>query len=733
LPPLSETEQQALHAGTVGWEAELFSGRPNWKYLRNLPKPQLTDEEQAFLDGPVEKLCQMLDDWEINYKIKDLPPAVWQFIKDNRFWGMIIPKSYGGLEFSALAHSSVIVKLASRSVTAAVTVMVPNSLGPSELLLLYGTEEQKSHYLPRLAQGEELPCFAMTGPTAGSDAASMPDSGVVCYSDYKGERTLGMRVSWNKRYITLGPVATVLGLAFHLYDPDHLLGSQEDIGITLALVPTDTPGVKIGRRHYPSYQAFQNGPTTGQDVFMPLEWIIGGQERAGQGWQMLMECLGVGRSVSLPSLSTGASKLCARTTGAYARVRKQFHLPIGKFEGIEEALTRIAGNAYLLEALRTTITAAVDQGSKPSILSAIAKYHSTTRMRETVNDAMDVHGGKAICEGPSNYIANSYHAIPVSITVEGANILTRSMIIFGQGAIRCHPYLLKEMQAAQNPDEKQGLIEFDKALFGHMGFLLRNFARAWLHNLTGGRWASAPEAGVTVDYYRQLSRSSASFALIADITSLILGGELKRREKLSGRLGDCLSHMYLLSCLLKRFEDEGQPEQDLPLMHWCSQRELYLIQQGFDEILANFPLHSIGWLLRWILFPWGKQFRMPSDDLGRQCAELLLSPSEARDRLTAGVFLGRDREDPIARLEKALEIVIVADEINKKLKKAAKERGLKSLSLEEAIGGGVISEAEAKIIAKAEKLTWEIITVDDFAPEELSERGTVEHRRAVSE
>lgn len=733
MPPLSETEQQALHAGTVGWEAELFSGKPNWKFLRNLPKPHLTGEEQAFIDGPVEELCRMLNDWEINHKRKDLPPAVWQFIKDNQFWGMIIPKSYGGLEFSALAHSSVIAKLASRSVTAAVTVMVPNSLGPSELLLLYGTEEQKSHYLPRLARGEELPCFAMTGPTAGSDAASMPDSGMVCYDNYKGKRTLGMRVSWNKRYITLGPVATVLGLAFHLYDPDHLLGDKEDIGITLALVPTDIPGVKIGRRHYPSHQAFQNGPTTGDDVFMPLEWIIGGQERAGQGWQMLMECLGVGRSVSLPSLSTGASKLCARTTGAYARVRKQFHLPIGKFEGIEEALTRIAGNTYLLEALRTTITAAVDQGSKPSVLSAIAKYHSTTRMRETVNEAMDVHGGKAICEGPSNYIANTYHAIPVSITVEGANILTRSMIIFGQGAIRCHPYLLKEMQSAQNPDEKQGLAEFDQALFGHMGFLLRNFARAWFHNLTGGRWSPAPEAGVTINYYRQLSRSSASFALIADLTSLILGGELKRREKLSGRLGDCLSHMYLLSCLLKRFEDDGQPEGDLPLMHWCSQRELYLIQQGFDEILANFPLRSVGSLLRWILFPWGKQFRTPSDDLGRQCAELLLSPSSTRDRLTAGIFLGGDREDPIARLEEAFEIVIVADEINKRLKRVAKERGLKSLSIKEAVDGGVISEAEAKTVAKAEKLTWEIITVDDFAPEELGGELAAEHRLAVSE
>lgn len=731
LPPLSETEQQALHAGTVGWEAELFSGRPDWSYLRRLPKSQLTAEEQAFIDGPTEELCRLVNDWEINYQRKDLPQEVWQFIKDNGFWGMIIPKSYGGLEFSALAHSSIIAKLASRSVTAAVTVMVPNSLGPSELLLLYGTEAQKKHYLPRLARGEELPCFALTGPTAGSDAASMPDSGIICHGDFEGQRTLGMRVSWSKRYITLGPVATVLGLAFHLYDPEHLLGDKEDIGITLALVPTDTSGVEIGRRHYPSYQVFQNGPTTGKEVFMPLDWIIGGQGRAGQGWKMLMESLGVGRSVSLPSLSTGAGKLCARTTGAYARVRKQFRLPIGKFEGIEEALARIAGNAYLLDSLRKTTAAAVDQGGKPSTLSAIAKYHSTVRMRESVNDAMDVHGGKAICEGPRNYLANSYHAIPVSITVEGANILTRSMIIFGQGAIRCHPYLLKEMQAAQNPDQNQGLLEFDQALVGHIGFLLRNFGRAWWHNLTGGRWAHAPEAGAAIGYYRQLSRLSASFALVADLTLLILGGQLKRREKLSGRLGDCLSHLYLLSCLLKRFEDEGEPEQDLSLLHWCGQRELYLVQQVLDEILANFPVRGVGGFLRGILFPFGRRFRKPSDALGQQCARLLLAPSATRDRLTAGIYLG-DSEDSIACLEKAFEAVIAADETNEKLAKAAKERGRKTLSVEEAIAGRVISAVEAEIIAKAEELTWEIITVDDFAPEELTGELAPEQKAAVS-
>jgi acyl-CoA dehydrogenase len=566
LPRVSETEREALEAGTVGWDGELFSGKPDWSQLLGLSRPTLTAEEQAFLDGPVEELCQMLDDWAITFRDRNLPPEVWDFIKKNRFFGMIIPRHYGGLEFSALAHSAVVKKISTRSITAAVTVMVPNSLGPAELLLHYGTEEQKDHYLPRLARGEDIPCFALTGPEAGSDAASLNDRGVVCWGEWEGQRVLGMRVTWEKRYITLGPVASVMGLAFRLYDPEHLLGDKEDHGITVALVPTKTPGVVIGRRHFPANQGFQNGPNSGQDVFMPLDWIIGGPARAGQGWRMLMESLSVGRSISLPSLSTGAAKLAARATGAYARVRHQFGLPIGRFEGVEEALAPIAANAYLLEAARSNTAWVVDQGEKPTVLSAILKYHATTLMRETINHALDIHGGKAICNGPSNYLANGYYAIPVSITVEGANILTRSLIIFGQGAIRCHPWLQKEMAAAAMEDHQEAVAAFDRAFFGHLGFLAANMLRAPFHNLTGAVFAHAPKDAAPTHWYRKLSAASASLALVSDFALAILGGELKRREILSGRLGDVLSQLYLASCVLKRFHDEGEPRK--PHVPW---------------------------------------------------------------------------------------------------------------------------------------------------------------------
>ncbi|MCG8544424.1 MAG: acyl-CoA dehydrogenase, partial [Alphaproteobacteria bacterium] len=598
LPPMSDTEREAIEAGTVWWDAELFSGRPDWDAMRSLAKPVLTAEEQAFLDGPTETLCGMLNDWAIQ-ESGDLPPEIWQFIKDQGFLGMIIPKAYGGLGFSALAHSTVVMKISTRSLPAAVTVMVPNSLGPAELLLEYGTKEQKDHYLPRLAAGEEIPCFALTGPDAGSDAASLPDHGVVCTEEIDGERVLGMRVTWEKRYITLAPVATLMGLAFRLSDPDGLLGDKEDLGITLALVPTDTPGVEIGRRHFPANQVFQNGPTSGTDVFMPLDRVIGGTAYVGQGWRMLMNCLAAGRSISLPAASTGGAKFCARTTGAYARVRKQFRLPIGRFEGVQEALARIAGNAYLLEAARGITAAAVDLGEKPGVLSAIVKYHTTDRMRDTVTDAMDVHGGRAICNGPSNYLANVYYALPVSITVEGANILTRSMIIFGQGAIRCHPWLQQEMAAAHDSDAKAGLDAFDRALFGHLKHQIGILGRSLFHNVSGGEWVPAPDAGgIASHYYKQLGRSSVSFALVAEAALLLLGGGLKRRESLSARLGDVLSEMYLMACALMRFEHDGRPEADEPLLHWCCQSSLYAIQQSLDEILVNFPSRPVAWILR---------------------------------------------------------------------------------------------------------------------------------------
>ena len=723
LPPLSDTEREALEAGTVWWDAALFSGRPDWQAFLAEPKPTLQEKEQAFLDGPTEELCRMIDDWRIRHVIFDLPPNIWRFIKEHRFLGMIIPEDYGGLGFSALAHSSVVMKIATRSITVAVTVMVPNSLGPAELLLKYGTEAQRRHYLPRLATGEEIPCFALTGPYAGSDAASLPDKGVVCHETVNGQRTLGMRVNWEKRYITLGPIATVMGLAFHLYDPDHVLGGEENLGITVALVPTDTPGVTIGRRHYPALQAFQNGPNSGTDVFIPMDWVIGGRERVGQGWRMLMESLATGRSISLPSLSTGAVKFCARTTGAYARVRKQFHLPVGKFEGVQEALARIAGHAYLLDAARQITAGAIDKGEKPAVLSAIMKYHATMRMRSAINDAMDVHGGKAVCDGPKNYLSNIYYALPVSITVEGANILTRSLIIFGQGAIRCHPYLLAEMQAAHDTDGERGLADFDTAVFGHLRHQLATLVRAFFHNVTGGRWARAPEAGPATGYYRQLSRASASFALLAEITLVVLGGALKRREFLSGRLGDVLSELYLMSCVLKRFEDDGRPSDDLPLVQWCCEGGLLEIERRFEEVLSNYPVGLVAWLLRPLLFPFGHRRKPVSDRIRRQCAELLLTPGEARDRLTAGINMSRDPDDSTAQLERALTLVVATDAMEEKIRDALGSvdgNHITAGTIQAALEKGVIGEAEARLLEECAAATHTVIMVDDFAPEELS-------------
>src|SRR5687768_12649263 len=546
LPQVSQTEQEALDAGTVWWDGELFSGRPDWDKLLAYPKPKLEAEEKAFLAGPVEQLCAMLDEWQITHELHDLPLHVWQFIKDNGFFGMIIPKQYGGLGFSALAHSEVVMKISSRSGTAAVTVMVPNSLGPSELLLQYGTEEQKSYYLPRLAKGLEVPCFGLTGPEAGSDASAIPDSAIICYGTFNGnEKVLGMRVTWEKRYITLGPVATLLGLAFKLHDPDGLLGGQKDLGITLALIPTDTPGVEIGRRHFPLDAAFQNGPNSGKDVFIPMEYVIGGIEGVGSGWRMLMNCLAVGRSISLPATSTGAAKLAARTTGAYGRVRVQFKMPIGFFEGVEEALARIGGHTYMMDAARMMTAGAVDLGEKPSVISAIVKYHLTERGRQVINDAMDVHGGKGICLGPGNYLGRNYQQTPIAITVEGANILTRSLIIFGQGAIRGHPYVLREIAAIAEPDEAKALHAFDEAFFGHAAFVASNKARALWMGLTRARFANVPATSETRRYYQQLTRFSSAFAFAADVSMFVLGGSLKRRERLSARLGDVLSQLYL--------------------------------------------------------------------------------------------------------------------------------------------------------------------------------------------
>ncbi len=724
LPQVSQTEQEALDAGTVWWDGELFGGNPHWEKLLALPKPALTEEEQAFLDNEVEQLCAMIDDWDITHVRQDLSPEAWQFIKDKGFFGMIIPKEYGGLQFSAQAHSAVVTKVATRSGTAAVTVMVPNSLGPAELLLHYGTQEQKDKYLRRLAKGDEVPCFALTGPFAGSDAGAIPDVGIVGYGDFNGQsNVLGVRVTWEKRYITLAPVATLLGLAFKLYDPQNLLGAEVARGITLALIPTDTPGVNVGRRHFPLNSAFQNGPTQGKDVFIPMDYIIGGTERIGQGWRMLMECLAAGRSISLPASATGGVKLAARTSGAYCRVRKQFHVPVGKFEGVEEALTRIAGNLYVMDAARTLTAQAVDLGEKPSVISAIVKYHCTERGRVVINDAMDVHGGKGICMGPDNYLGRLYQQTPIGITVEGANILTRSLIIFGQGAVRAHPYVLKEIQAAHNPDTKQALPDFDVALFGHISFAMSNAVRSLLFALTGGRIVNVPTEEPTRRYYQLLTRYSASFAFAADIAMLVLGGGLKRREKLSARLGDVLSQLYLCSAVLKRYEDDGRPVADVPLLEWAMQDGLYRIQVALDGVLQNFPNRIAALLLRALIFPLGLCRKPPSDKLGHEIAALLSTQGEARDRLTAGSYIPTDENEAVGALEASLTSTLLCEPLQAELAQAHKAGKLKALDelerIAEARTNGLITAEQALLLERDYALRRKIIMVDDFAPEQL--------------
>ena len=736
LPRISQTEREALDAGTVWWEGELFSGRPDWRKLFAYPAPRLSPEEQAFVDGPVDELCAMIDDWKITHELGDLPPNVWEYIKAQGFLGMIIPKAYGGKGFSALAHSEVVMKLTSRSSTAAVSVMVPNSLGPAELLLHYGTEAQKNHYLPRLAKGIEMPCFALTSPEAGSDAGGIPDYGMVCRGEWQGERdVLGIRVTWEKRYITLGPVATLLGLAFRLYDPDRLLGDKDEVGITLALIPTDTPGVHIGRRHLPLNSAFMNGPNWGRDVFIPMQFVIGGAEYVGQGWRMLMNCLAAGRSISLPANGVGIGKLCALTTGAYGRVRSQFNLSIGRFEGVEEVLARIGGNVYLMDAARVMTAGAVDLGEKPAVVSAIVKYHLTERGRQVINDAMDVHAGKGICMGPSNYLARAYQATPIPITVEGANILTRCMIIFGQGAIRGHPWVREEIEAVQEADPAKALVRFDRAFFGHVGFVVTNVSRALWLGLSEARLTSAPGDAHTRRYYQQLTRMSAGFAFVADMCMFMLGGSLKRRELISARLGDILSQMYLACAALKRYQDAGCPQDDLPMLHWGVRDALYRIQEAFFAIFCNLPKAGVATLMRWIVFPLGRLFRMPPDSIGQEVARALSQPGPARERLTRGAYVPKSEDDAVGTLEAALIAVIAAEPVEAKLQAAIRAGALtaqfREAQLEAALGQGVIDASELALVRRAEQLRRKVIMVDDF-PRDLGPSEMHQTTEAVS-
>ena len=726
LPPMSETERDAIDAGTVWWDGELFSGRPDWDKLLAYPKAQLSEEEQAFIDGPTEELCAMVSDWEIGQAM-DLPPAAWEHIKTHGFFALIIPKEYGGKGFSAYAHSQVAMKLATRSGDLASTVMVPNSLGPAELLLHYGTDEQRNHYLPRLARGGDIPCFALTGPLAGSDAGAMPDTGVICKGEWEGKETLGLRLNWEKRYITLGPVATLLGLAFKAHDPDHLLGEEEDLGISLALIPTDTPGVEIGRRHLPLGAAFMNGPNSGKDVFIPLDYLIGGQDMLGKGWMMLMNCLSVGRSISLPAVGTGAAKFTSLVTGQYAQVREQFNVPLSAFEGIQEALARIGGNAWLMDSARMLTANAVDLGEKPSVLSAILKYHLTERGRECISHAMDVHGGKGIIMGPNNYLGRSWQGAPIFITVEGANILSRNLMIFGQGAIRCHPFVLKEMALAGREDHDQALKEFDGLLMQHIGFAVSNAASTLVLNLGVGRFEKAPGNRLSQGYFRALNRQAAAFALLADLSMMLLGGELKRRERLSARLGDVLSHMYLASAALKRYHDLDSPDHLEPLFAWAMEESLGESERALDELLSNFPNKVLGCLLRVIVFPFGRRHTGPSDVLDAQVAAVIgrAKGDPTLEELLAGCYRPQSADDPVGALQQAYDLLGASHGLQKKLHTALKSGQVKPAAGEHAIDAalqaGVLQPAEAQTLRDAEAARRKVIDVDDFSKEELTQ------------
>ena len=716
LPRLGATERIALEAGTVWWDGDLFGGLPDWQKLLDFRPPPLGADEQAFLAGPVEELCRRLSDWEV-YQRRDLPPEIWAFIKEQRFLGMILPVEYGGLGFSALAHSRVVTRIASRSVTAAVTVMVPNSLGPGELLLHYGTDAQKQRYLARLACGEEIPCFALTGPEAGSDAAATQSEGVVEKRIVDGREVLGLRLNWNKRYITLAPIATLIGLAFRLKDPQKLIGDVEDRGITCALIPRATPGVMIGLRHDPMGVPFQNGPIVGKDVFVPLDdAVIGGREQIGNGWRMLMESLAAGRSISLPALSIGAAQLATRICGAYATVREQFDTPIGRFEGIEEPLARIAGLTYLMTATRTLTCGALDAGEKPAVIGNICKAYLTEAMRQVISDAMDIRAGSAIQRGPRNALARAWDAVPIGITVEGANILTRSMIVYGQGAIRSHPFVKKEIDAVAAHD----LSAFDRAIFGHVNLFATRAIRAKLLAWTGSRLAAAPRAEDTRRYYQHLSRFSAAFTIVSDTAMGTLGGSLKRREKLSGRLADALAYLYLASCTLKRYHDEPKTRPNHALACWSAELCLYRIQEALVGVLDNLPVRWAAMALKLAIFPFGARFRPPSDRLGAEVARDILEDREARRTLTADVFVPPPDEPGLGALEAALDKAVRALPVETKLRDAVRagrlDRAPGYMLDDLGVAAGVISGEEYDLLNEARDARDEVIAVDAFDP-----------------
>jgi len=720
LPEMSSTEREALEAGDTWWEAEMFRGRPDWQKLLDFKYTALTAEEQAFLDNECETLCKMCDDWRIEFEHKDLPPEVWTYIRENRFLAMLIKKEFGGLGFSANAQSAVVTKLATKSISMAVTVMVPNSLGPGELLMHYGTKGQQDQWLPGLVSGKEIPCFGLTGPEVGSDATAMPDLGVVCYGEHNGKKVLGIKLNFSKRYITLAPVATVVGLAFKLRDPDGLLGdkSKSDYGITCALIPARHPGVQIGRRHYPG-AAFMNGTIHGRDVFVPVDWIIGGPAMAGKGWRMLVECLSAGRGISLPALATAAGQTAYRTTGVYGRFRRQFKVSIGKFEGVQEATGRIAGYAYTLEAMRIMTASAVDHCA-PSVVTAIAKYHMTELMRKIISDGMDVMAGKAIQQGPRNFMATAYKSAPVAITVEGANILTRNLMIFGQGAIRCHEYVFPEMEAARDDDLKA----FDKLLFGHIGFSINRAVRALTLGLTGARLARSPVEGELAPYFRDMERYSAALAFCSDLTMGVLGGKLKFMERLSARLGDVLSQLYISSCVAKFYLEGSKSAAELAHARWALDNSRHEIARAFDGFLANFPVAWARAVMRSVVFPLGNHVAPVSDKDNARVADLLLEQTDVRERLSWLVFKNGGAHDPVGRLEHAWEVAKDTEAGFLKFYKLAARGELAGDSvadrLRDAVTRKLMTRNEADDAEAYDKVRYDVILTDDFSKDYLS-------------
>ncbi|MFO1257320.1 MAG: acyl-CoA dehydrogenase [Gammaproteobacteria bacterium] len=720
LPPLSETEKEALKAGNVWFEGSLFSGKPLWQDLYHYQDAQLSHEEQLFVDQQVNELCSLLDVWEIEHEKRELPKHIWQYLKKEKFFGMIIPKEYGGLGFSAIAHSTIILKIATRNISTAVSTMVPNSLGPAELIMHYGTEAQKKYYLPRLAAGEDIPCFALTGPDAGSDAGAIPDTGVVCRGKFEGKEIIGIKLNWDKRYITLAPIATVMGLAFKLFDPDHLIGDKTDLGVTLCLIPTRLPGIEIGDKHCPLNLAFPNGPTRGKNVFVPIDSIIGGAGMVGLGWKMLVESLSAGRGISLPALSTATGMLCYRTTGAYSAIRKQFKMPIGQFEGIEEGLARIAGLTYILEATRRLTASSLDMGNRPAIVTAIAKYHMTELARKVINDAMDIHGGRAIMLGPHNYLGDAYQATPVSITVEGANILTRNLMIFGQGATRCHPFVQKELQAAELrlENESEALDQFDAVLKQHVLYTLCNIGR-WLKlSFSRSYVCQSHIRGQLTHYEKRLNWLSATLAFTTDVAFLVLGGSLKRKERLSARLGDVLSYLYLSSAVLKFYHQNSNDPSHLNHAKWALNYLGYHAQEALIAFYQNFPQRIIGVILKFLTFPFGRIYKANHDELDRILAQTTQHASVFRDQITQACFKGTSKSDPVRILDEALSMLEQIRPIEKKIKSAINDKKIPRTTEQEqvqiAFEKGFISQAEKLILDRFETLRQKVIAVDEF-------------------